>query len=411
MAKNKKIFFPKGTLTAEIQLPASKSILNRALIIASLAETECKISYRGVCDDTSALINALNNQSDYINVGAAGTAMRFLAGKFASQPNKCITLDGCERMRERPIRILVDALRSCGARIEYIANTGYPPIKIRGSVLSAPDYFCIDAGVSSQYISSLLMIAPYMRSGMNLHIDGECKSLPYIDMTINMMNVFGVRAERNGSNIRVLPGKYQGMNYVVEADWSAASYWYEIAALRPGSKFTLRGLRSDSIQGDRQVAEIFRRLGVTSTYHSDCVEIESTGNYAPEISLDLNNYPDLAQTVAVTSAMLGIPFKISGLSTLRIKETDRITALQTELSKIGIKINVVGDDCISYDGRSRYKNADVEFSTYNDHRMAMSLAPVSLMITNGAVVIENADVVSKSYPDFWNDVAIIRQRK
>ncbi|MDE6716331.1 MAG: 3-phosphoshikimate 1-carboxyvinyltransferase, partial [Muribaculaceae bacterium] len=263
-----------------------------------------------------------------------------------------VVLDGSARMRQRPIKVLVEALRACGAKIEYCGEEGFPPLKIEGKNLKAPHDFHIDSNISSQYISALLMIAPCMQGGMTLHLDGECRSLPYIDMTIALMRHFGADAERNGTKIRVAPGKYIKTKYAVESDWSAASYWYEIAALRTGSKFVLRRLHARSLQGDSRVADIFRLFGVNTTYSESGITIESDGNRADRIDIDMNEQPDLAQTVVVTAAMLGIPFRITGLSTLRIKETDRITALQRELAKIGITIEAEGDDCLLYDGKT-----------------------------------------------------------
>lgn len=405
----KQSIFPQGKLTADIQLPTSKSLLNRALIIASLSDAESEISYATVCDDSNAIINAINNQTGDINIGAAGTAMRFLTGKYAATAGAKVVLDGSARMRKRPIKVLVDALRACGAKIEYCGEAGYPPLKIEGANLKAPNDFHIDSNISSQYISSLLMIAPRMQNGMKLHLDGDSRSLPYIDMTIALMQHFGAQAERRRNIISVAPGEYRPANYAVESDWSAASYWYEIAALRRGSKFVLRGLQAHSLQGDSRVAEIFQLLGVNSTYEENCIVIESNGECANRLDIDLKEQPDLAQTVVVTAAVLGIPFRITGLSTLRIKETDRITALQRELAKIGIIIEAIGDDCLVYDGESHLVVKDVEFDTYDDHRMAMSLAPVALKMPEHKVIIRDAGVVSKSYPEFWQHLAEIKE--
>lgn len=411
MATNRQVIFPEGKLTAEIELPTSKSLLNRALILASLCDDggkECAVLYATACDDSSAIIDALACEAEYINIGAAGTAMRFLTGKYAATVGANVVLDGSARMRKRPIKVLVEALRACGAKIEYIGEEGFPPLKIKGANLCAPLDFHVDSNISSQYISSLLMIAPRMQGGMTLHLDGECRSLPYIDMTIALMQKFGAEVLRKGSVIKVEQGTYRCVDYDVEADWSAASYWYEIAALRPGSRFRLRGLHADSLQGDSRVAEIFRDFGVKSSWENGVLLIESGGACAQRLDISLNEQPDLAQTVVATAAALGVPFILTGLSTLRIKETDRIAALQSELAKVGVDIRDEGDDALVYDGKSQAASGgDVTFATYDDHRMAMSLAPLALVLQTGKVIIENADVVSKSYPEFWQNLAQI----
>lgn len=407
MGNCKEIYFDKGPLGASIELPSSKSILNRALVISSLAHGKGSLHYSSTCDDSEAILRALGNSSEKVNVGAAGTAMRFLTALYAAISGSNVLIDGSRRMRQRPIGVLVDALRQCGAEIAYGEREGFPPLYIRGKKLVSPDLLEVDAGISSQYISALLMISPLMRGGVRMKLIGEQKSQPYIDMTIALMRAYGISVERKGCVLSVEEGNYINTDFRVEADWSAASYWYEIASLRKGSRFVLTGLGKHSIQGDSRVAELFESFGVKTIYGDDCVTIESNARCCDSFTVDLTDQPDLAQTVVVTAALLGIPFKVSGLTTLRIKETDRISALCTELAKIGIWLEVDGDDLISYVGGEAKFSGPVTFDTYDDHRMAMSLAPVALALPQAKVYISSPEVVTKSYPLFWQHLSNI----
>ncbi|MCM1503777.1 MAG: 3-phosphoshikimate 1-carboxyvinyltransferase [Muribaculum sp.] len=391
---------PQGIVT----LPSSKSISNRILLLNALSGGNGELDRVAECDDTRVMLNALNSDSDTVNVGAAGTAMRFLTAYFASCEGRCVVIDGSERMRQRPIGILVDALRRCGADIEYVGAEGFPPLKIRGRKLvgGALD---LDASVSSQYVSALLMIAPLMDSGLKLTLEGEVVSLPYIKMTLGLMSRWGVECEVDRNVISVPQMNYKVTDFSVEADWSAASYWFEAEALSAG-EISLKGLRPDSLQGDCRLMELYRNFGVEAEWGDEGVlDLVPTPDQNPRVDLDLSEQPDLAQAIVVTSCMLGMPFRITGLSTLRIKETDRLTALRDEMRKVSFDIDIVGDSVLEWDGRSRWPVASdrpVVIDTYDDHRMAMAFAPVGLYIPG--IVIRDAEVVSKSYPGFWDDM-------
>lgn len=405
-----RIFPPDGILEARVDLPLSKSISNRALIINALTPGSSPLQEVAACDDTDVMVSALGSQSDYINVGAAGTAMRFLAAYFAAGAREgTVVLDGSERMRQRPIGPLVDALRACGAEIEYAGEEGFPPLRITGRRLAGGE-ISIPASVSSQYISALLMIAPCMERGLTLHLDGEIMSLPYIRMTIAMMKQRGVRAdfdEREGV-VAVAPGKYDASCQLpVEADWSAATFWYEIVALTAGWITLAGGLTERSLQGDAAACRIFGRLGVSTSWEDvEDGDAELSGNPDADarLDLDMRDIPDMAQAVVVTCAMLGTPFSISGLDSLRIKETDRLEALRRELLKTGISVDIHADILkgltMSWDGSRRPIAASPEFDTYKDHRMAMAFAPVSVFIPG--IIVRDVEVVAKSYPGYWD---------
>lgn len=405
-----RIFPPDGILEARVDLPLSKSISNRALIINALTPGSSPLQEVAACDDTDVMVAALGSQSDYINVGAAGTAMRFLAAYFAAGAREgTVVLDGSERMRQRPIGPLVDALRACGAEIEYAGEEGFPPLRITGRRLAGGE-ISIPASVSSQYISALLMIAPCMERGLTLHLDGEIMSLPYIRMTIAMMKQRGVRAdfdEREGV-VAVAPGIYDASCPLpAEADWSAATFWYEIVALTAGWITLAGGLTERSLQGDAAACRIFGRLGVSTSWEDvEDGDAELSGNPDADarLDLDMRDIPDMAQAVVVTCAMLGTPFSISGLDSLRIKETDRLEALRRELLKTGISVDIHADILkgltMSWDGSRRPIAASPEFDTYKDHRMAMAFAPVSVFIPG--IIVRDVEVVAKSYPGYWD---------
>ncbi|MBQ9073727.1 MAG: 3-phosphoshikimate 1-carboxyvinyltransferase, partial [Muribaculaceae bacterium] len=311
------IFPPEETLEANVTLPLSKSISNRALIINALADNTIPFDHVAKCDDTDVMVSALTNNSSEINIGAAGTAMRFLTAYFAMQDRRTVTLDGSERMRHRPIKALVDALRECGAHIEYMHDEGYPPLRISGTKLSGGD-ICLPASISSQYISAILMIAPYMEKGLHLTLDGDIISRPYITMTLSMMRQWGIHSDFHNNEITIAPQQYSPIKFDIEADWSAASYWYEIAALS-ATEVKLFGLQHKSFQGDSLIAKIFEAFGITTSFQDSYVLLEPSPELTPRLNIDLSEQPDLAQTIAVTSCLLGIPFHLTGLSTLRIK--------------------------------------------------------------------------------------------
>lgn len=393
-------------LKARIELPASKSISNRALLINALSQAPTMPENLSDCDDTQTMIHALREMPEIIDIGAAGTAMRFLTAYLSVTPSTRV-ITGSERMRHRPIGVLVEALRSLGADIEYLGEEGFPPLRITGNPDMQGGEVVIPGNISSQYISALLMIAPTLKQGLTLKLTGAVTSRPYIDMTIAMMREFGAQVEWGSEDaLQVFPVAYQTRPYHIENDWSAASYWYEMVALSPDpeAEVVLPGLHADSLQGDSQVSRIFSELGVVTTHHreSDGTEVvclRKGGGLTCWMSSDLSAQPDLTQTVAVTCAMLDIPFMLGGLHTLRIKETDRIAALCQELRNVGLDIMDSGSDRLEWDGVCGEMVERPVIATYDDHRMALSFAPVCLR--TGVVRILRPQVVSKSYPTYW----------
>ena len=394
---NCRVFPPDEMLETQVSLPLSKSISNRALVINALTAGALPLKKVAKCDDTDVMVAALSSDEACVNIGAAGTAMRFLTAYYSSQPGREIVIDGTERMRHRPIAVLVDALRACGATIEYAGEECYPPLRISGKKLHGGD-ITLSASVSSQYISALLMIAPTMEQGLRLTLEGDIISRPYIMMTLSMMRQWGVESEFVGNIITIAPQKYAPVDFEVEADWSAASYWYEIAALSSGD-VSLCGVNGISVQGDSEISKYFEYLGITTHFDDGIVELEPSPDLVPRLNLDLSDQPDLAQTIVVTSCMLGVPFHITGLSTLKIKETDRLEALRTEMLKLGMVLTIERDSELIWDGSRRPIYEFPVIDTYEDHRMAMAFAPVSIFIPG--IVINNIEVVSKSYPDYW----------
>lgn len=389
---------PEFVQKTVVQLPSSKSICNRALILNALSYSPYQIQNLSDCDDTAVLVKALNSNSCDFDIKAAGTAMRFLTA-FLSKVVGEWTITGTERMKNRPVKILVDALNSIGARIEYMEKEGYPPLRIFGSALQGGE-ISLPGGVSSQYISALLMIAPLMEKGLTLHLEGKIISRPYIRLTLQLMEQYGVKANWNGAEIKVLPQEYNPIPFTVESDWSAASYWYEIMALSKQAEIELRGLFKNSFQGDSVVAKIFQQLGVGTTYTSDGVVLRKNGNVTKKLVYDFVNEPDLAQTFVVTCVSMNIPFRFTGLQSLKIKETDRIEALKVELHKLGYVLKDSKDSILEWNGERCESDESPSISTYEDHRMAMSFAPIALVRPSG-ILIEHPEVVSKSYPHFW----------
>ena len=388
-----------ATLTGTIDLPASKSISNRALLLSVLATGNIAVEHVANCDDTLVMQEALQKKQSVIDIGAAGTAMRFLTAYFATQEGNWI-LTGSERMKQRPIKLLVNALNTLGASIRYLENEGFPPLEIRGKRLQGGE-LRLQGDVSSQYISALLMIAPTLQQGLLLTLEGDIVSRPYIRMTLEMMKQFGVQCEWVNNLITVLPQPYHLCPFQVESDWSAASYWYSMVALTSGSILQLKGLTQNSLQGDAQCADIFHSLGVHTTYHPDGITIESSGNHVTFFSYHFADQPDLAQTVIVTCCLLGIPFRCDGLQSLKIKETDRIVALINELAKLGYRLKQEEQGALSWDGKKQEATAPAVIETFNDHRMAMAFAVASL---RHPTIIADPEVVSKSYPTFWDDL-------
>ena len=384
-----------------IQLPSSKSISNRALIINALGNGTHHPENLSDCDDTRVMIRALNDDKETIDIMAAGTAMRFLTAYLSVTPGTRI-ITGTERMQQRPIQVLVNALRELGADIEYVANDGFPPLRITGRELRK-DTISLPGNVSSQYISALLMIAPVLTNGLTIRLTGDIISRPYINLTLQLMNDFGVRAEwTDDHRLKVEPQAYHSTPFYVESDWSAASYWYQIVALSKEAEVTLPGLFKDSYQGDSQVAGIFRSLGVETIYKDKAVILKKNGKSVERLDYDFINQPDLAQTFVVTCALLNIPFRFSGLQILKIKETDRMAALITEMRKLGYILHETDGSVLSWEGERCTTEEHPAIDTYEDHRMAMAFAPTCLALPE--ILINNPQVVSKSYPRYWEDL-------
>lgn len=400
---------PGGPLHGRIQLTGSKSIANRALIIRALTPGGFPIHRLAAADDTVRLERMLNSEEELLDAGPAGTTFRFLTGFLSRRPGYQV-LTGSQRMKERPIGILVDALRELGADISYVEKEGYPPLKIGYSDLDGKSELSIAADTSSQYISSLLMLAPTLPNGLRLHLEGEIVSVPYIKMTLALMAYFGVQHHWQEQTIVVPPQAYQAKEFTVEADWSAASYYYGLAALAPEADLQVDGLFNDSVQGDSVVAKLYERFGVTTTFNPEGVRIQKPAN-TPTPALfeqDFVECPDIAQTLMATCAGLGVQGLYTGLQTLFIKETDRVAAMKTELGKLGVSLYKIplrmsGKTGIQYfaqEGKADFSAGIPSFATYHDHRMAMAMAPLALQ---HAIKIEDPEVVGKSYPDFYRD--------
>ena len=392
------------------KLPASKSISNRALIIHALSGGKILPENLSNCDDTEVIVAALKDNPYEINIKAAGTAMRFMTAYLAVNEGKEHVLTGTERMKHRPIGILVDALRFLGADIEYIGEEGFPPLRIHGKRLDG-GLLEVPGNISSQYISALLMIGPTLNNGLKLRLTGDIISRPYIDLTLWTMREFGADAEWSDyDTIEVRPQPYKEHPYYIENDWSGASYWYEIVALSkdPEATVQLEGLIDGSKQGDSSLRYIFSLLGVKTTFQTKkqgiptTVTIQRTGRCVPRLEYDFINAPDLTQTFVVTCALLNIPFHFRGLSTLKIKETDRIEALKKEMRKLGYVIKDANDNELIWEGERCEPDLESGIDTYEDHRMALAFAPAACRIDK--LRINNPQVVTKSYPNYWNDL-------
>lgn len=446
-----KILSP-GSVNSSIVLPSSKSISNRALAIGALAGSIASITNLSDCDDTEVMQRWLTERPSTVDVGAAGTSMRFSTALLAvGQGEHVIT--GSERMKNRPIKILVDALRRLGADISYVEKEGYPPLRIVGKGGLSYGSVSLPGNVSSQYISALMMIGPYLKDGLILTLTDKVISRPYIEMTMSLMRQFGAKVywdcssdESNGivdeycnsnstvdelchsngtvdeslesnsaddksteSNVIIVEsGRYAVKSFNVESDWSAASYWYEMVALSSegDARVLLPGLYEDSLQGDSKGREVFSLLGVKTEYTKDGVLLSKKTREVDTLEYDFVQMPDLAQTFVVTCCMMGVPFHFTGLESLKIKETDRIVALKNEMAKLGFDLEDRNDSELLWDGRRRALTAEeydsVAIDTYEDHRMAMAFAPVALV--NGSIRINNPHVVSKSYPRYWDNL-------
>jgi len=403
---------PKS-INCTVDLPASKSISNRALIINALANKDTNdysmLRNLSDCDDTEVILDALNENPEVIDIRAAGTAMRFMTA-YLSTVRGTHTLTGTNRMKQRPIKVLVDALRYLNANIQYLEHDGFPPLRIVGSDLDG-GYLEVAGDISSQYISALLMIGPVMKKGLTLRLTGDIISRPYIDLTLHTMREFGANAEWTDIDIiKVEPKPYERKVYYIENDWSAASYWYEILALSDNEDDTVRltGLNDSSRQGDSITRYIFSLLGVKTTFEQrrpgqqQVVRLTKYRRDPGRLEYDFVNAPDLAQTFVVTCALKGIHFRFTGLKSLKIKETDRMEAIKKEMKKMGYVIRSIDDDELMWDGEMCEPEDDLEFDTYEDHRMAMAFAPAA--IKKGNILINNPRVVTKSYPGFWEDL-------
>ncbi len=391
---------PVKTINLEIKLPSSKSISNRALILNALAYSPYDVENVSDCDDTRVMIKALDSNNTTFDIGAAGTSMRFLTAFLSKTVGEWI-ITGSERMKQRPIKLLVDALNSLGARIEYVENEGFPPLRIYGSALMGGE-ISLNGGVSSQYISALMMVAPYMVNGLKIKLEGDVISVPYILMTKRMMQEYGVEISFENNEINIRPQTYKPIQYKVESDWSAASYWYEVLSIVGDGQIFLHGLNQNSTQGDSKVAELFEQLGVKTDYQPEGVLLTATGNYCSRFEYDFVNQPDLAQTFAVTCCLKQIPFHFKGVQSLKIKETNRVAALIAELAKLGYALYEPAEGELAWNGdpTNLLKGEAPSIATYEDHRMAMAFAPAALILP---LIIEEPQVVSKSYPTFWDD--------
>ena len=399
--KTIRLSHPTGILRGTVQLPASKSESNRALLIQALSTEKITLHNLSEANDTVLLQRLLNTPEKEINAEDAGTVMRFLTAYF-SLTNQPKILTGTERMCQRPIGILVDALREMGAEIKYLGQEGFPPLEIKSfkPKFSGKASVRLRGDVSSQFISALLLCVPVLPHGLRLELQGKIASRPYIEMTLALMQQFGVASSFKENAIEIAPKTYEGRAFAVESDWSAASYWYSMVSLAKEAEILLVGLKESSLQGDSQVAVLMEGFGVKTTFLKEGILLSKTAETAEAPAIDFSGIPDLAQTFAVLAAAKNVVLEMTGLESLRLKETDRIAALQTELAKFGSTLEETKPSTFLV------KNASVSgqkslVQTYHDHRMAMSFAPLGLL---SEIVIENPEVVRKSYPKFWEEL-------
>ncbi|MDA0277422.1 MAG: 3-phosphoshikimate 1-carboxyvinyltransferase [Bacteroidetes bacterium] len=395
----------KNLLKAQIAITGSKSETNRLLLLQALFPV-LSIDNLSNSEDAQAMQRGVASSKGTVDIYHAGTAMRFLTAYYATQPGVSVILTGSERMQERPIGILVDALRNLGAEISYVKNEGYPPLAIKGSEITQ-DSVQLNAGVSSQYISALLLVGARLKNGLTLALEGKITSVPYIKMTLKLLEKIGVKTKFEGQEIKVFPaGDVLSQTMVVESDWSSASYYYSLIALSDvGSEVSLSSYTPDSLQGDAVLRDIYSHLGVQTTFKKDQLVLAKVAAPSDAIlekglAWDLSNAPDIAQTIAVSCFGLGVACYLTGLHTLKIKETDRLVALENELSKLGAGLHITENSLhlAAFNGSIK---AHVTIGTYRDHRMAMAFAPLALRVP---IAIEDAGVVNKSYPDFWTDM-------
>ena len=396
-----------SNIVGEVTLPASKSISNRVLIINALSYSAFPVKNLSDCDDSLVMNQVLESNSSHFDIGHAGTAMRFLTAYLSKIVGEW-HLTGSERMQQRPISILVDALRKMGALIEYTGTEGFPPLKITGTALKG-GIIELDGSISSQYISALLMIAPTVQGGLTLRLTNRITSRSYIEMTLDLMSKFGIRYQWNGNEIRMEAQNYKPISYSVEADWSGASYWYSLAALSGHCDLFLKGLSLKSLQGDAIQASWYEKyFGIRSRQDGDSVRLTKEKEvFLKQLKLNFLENPDIAQTFVVLAVGKKLPFHFSGLRTLKIKETDRIEALKKECAKLGVILTEPAEGELAWNGTLNKSLAldNPVISTYDDHRMAMAFAPVALF--GKGVRIEDAMVVTKSYPSFYEDLQMV----
>ena len=400
-----KIQTSQKVINGSLHLSGSKSISNRLLIIQALSGSNKDFGNLSNSNDTQTLERALSNPSSHINIGLAGTAMRFLTAFYAIQ-NTELVLTGDARMQERPISDLVEALRFLGADISYTNKKGFPPLKINGKELEGGE-LKINAAVSSQFISAILLIAPYLKKGIQLELQGTVLSRPYIEMTLSLMRKYGVKSTWVGSVISVSPDVYKPTEIKVESDWSSISYIFEIIALSAVGKITLSYVEENSLQGDQRVMEVFKSFGVSSSIKEGVLTLWKEPNFKlpSRLEFDCKATPDLAQTIAATACGLGVQTKIKGLTNLPLKETNRLLALQTELGKCGTQVIIMNNEDLEVLPIKNFSTTNLEFETYQDHRMAMCLAPLAMCCNS--VVIDDCEVVNKSYKSYWEDLKIL----
>lgn len=400
----KKLVHHKGNIAGEINVSGSKSESNRLLILRSLFPN-LSLKNLSNSDDTKYLAKALKGNEEVVDISHAGTAMRFLTAYFSVQEGREVILTGSDRMQNRPIGILVDALRSLGADIVYKKNEGYPPLKIKGRQISKTRVK-IQGNVSSQYISALLLMAPGLKNGLEVELIGKVTSVPYIKMTLALLSDLGIDHQWKDQVIQISAKEnITDSQITVESDWSSASYFYSLVALSEKGKVTLSSYKKNSLQGDSSLVDIYKHFGVTTDFDQDKIILEKKTSMGGALRLDLSDSPDLAQTVAVTCFGLGMACDLTGLHTLKIKETDRLVALQQELEKLGAEISITEKSLHLKAGS--VINKDILIKTYDDHRMAMAFAPLSLKVP---IQIDDAEVVSKSYTDFWTDFEAVLTR-
>jgi len=407
-----KIKYSRGKYSGVVELPPSKSESNRALLIRALSGGNFNINNLSDATDTNVLIDLLikiNNRENFddievLDVGAAGTVMRFLSAFLSIKKGKWL-LTGNQRMQQRPIKVLVDGLTQIGAKISYVNKDGFPPIIIESQKINISN-ITIDSSISSQYVSALLMIAPCLNKGLKINFNSILVSRYYIEMTLKMMQYFGIKYQYDVNSITVSNQKYNAKDVTINYDWSAASYFYEMIAMSEiGSEIFLKGLKKDGLQGDEIVTDIFIKFGVLTIIEDDGIRIKKNKQSISEFSFDFTHYPDIAQTMIVCCAALGIKGEFFGLESLAIKETNRILALKKELVKLGCIVRIIDKGCMLLNGIMNINKEPIIINTYNDHRMAMAFAPLALK--TGSIFIKNPEVVKKSYNKFWENFAKI----